>query len=154
MTLEAFADVIVPGEKRGPDDRAIAGTAAGGGAAAAGVLAVLESPEGGLAEALPDFAAGLDFPPGLGAILLTHGRPGVHHRRSPNAPFPASFRPPANAGSTSSTARRPPTAAPARAGKRLPRRRAWQLPDTRILALSTGGRERWACAAPDLVVAT
>src|SRR4051812_23930655 len=32
LTLEAFADTIIPGEKRSPDDVAVAGAAEGGGA--------------------------------------------------------------------------------------------------------------------------
>lgn len=38
MTLEAFADTIVPGEKRSPDDQAIAGAVTGGGAVVAGAV--------------------------------------------------------------------------------------------------------------------
>lgn len=60
MTLEAFADTILPGEKRWPDDRAIAGVAEGGGAVAAGAIEVLETDAGGLAPALPDLAAALN----------------------------------------------------------------------------------------------
>ncbi|MGD0602510.1 MAG: DUF5987 family protein [Streptosporangiaceae bacterium] len=56
MTLEAFADTIVPGEKRWPGDRAVAGAAEGGGAVAAGALQLLEMPEGGLDQALDDLA--------------------------------------------------------------------------------------------------
>ncbi|MGV9252046.1 DUF5987 family protein [Streptomyces sp. NPDC003697] len=41
LTLEAYADTIVPGEKRGPGDRSVAGAAAGGGAVAAGALELL-----------------------------------------------------------------------------------------------------------------
>jgi hypothetical protein len=52
MTLEAFADTIVPGEKRSPDDRAIAGVSEGGGAVAAGALEVLSMPATGVADAL------------------------------------------------------------------------------------------------------
>lgn len=52
MTLEAFADTIIPGEKRSPDDRAIAGAAEGGGAVAAGAVEMLRHPAGGLAESL------------------------------------------------------------------------------------------------------
>jgi hypothetical protein len=59
-TLEAFADTIVPGEKRSPDDRAIAGIAEGGGAVAAGAIKLLEMPEGGWADSLDDLAAALD----------------------------------------------------------------------------------------------
>ncbi|GLK12286.1 hypothetical protein GCM10017600_56950 [Streptosporangium carneum] len=56
MTLEAFADTIVPGEKRSPDDRAVAGAAEGGGAVVAGAVELLETPATGLAPALGDFA--------------------------------------------------------------------------------------------------
>ncbi len=48
MTLEAFADTILPGEKRSPDDRAIAGVATGGGAVAAGAIALLGMPATGI----------------------------------------------------------------------------------------------------------
>jgi len=44
MTLEAFADTIVPGEKRSPDDHAIAGAASGPGAVGAGALELLRTP--------------------------------------------------------------------------------------------------------------
>jgi hypothetical protein len=54
VTLEAFADTIIPGAKRFPGDRAIAGVAAGGGAVAAGALELLETPATGI-------AAGLDY---------------------------------------------------------------------------------------------
>ncbi|MEY9887006.1 hypothetical protein ABIA35_006718 [Catenulispora sp. MAP12-49] len=60
MTLEAFADTIVPGEKRFPGDRAIAGTAAGGGAVAAGAVDLMRTDAGGLAEALPDLVEALN----------------------------------------------------------------------------------------------
>jgi hypothetical protein len=55
-TLEAWADTIVPGQKRSPDDVAIAGAAAGPSAAVSGALDVLAMPEVGLASALPDIA--------------------------------------------------------------------------------------------------
>jgi hypothetical protein len=58
--LEAFADTIIPGEKRHPDDRAVAGVSAGGGAVASGAIAVLETPEGGMTPALDDLARTLD----------------------------------------------------------------------------------------------
>jgi hypothetical protein len=58
--LEAFADTIIPGAKRHADDRAVAGVSEGGGAVASGAIAVLESPEGGMAPALDDLAAALD----------------------------------------------------------------------------------------------
>jgi hypothetical protein len=52
MTLEAFADTIVPGEKRSPSDHAIAGAAEGGGAVAGGALELLELPATGVAAGL------------------------------------------------------------------------------------------------------
>ncbi|MFC8538608.1 DUF5987 family protein [Streptomyces sp. NPDC057249] len=58
--LEAYADTIIPGEKRHPDDRAVAGVSRGGGAVASGAIAVLETPEGGMAPALDDLARMLD----------------------------------------------------------------------------------------------
>jgi enediyne biosynthesis protein E8 len=60
LTLEAFADTIIPGEKRWPGDRAIAGISTGGGAVQAGALAVMEMPEGGMAPALDDVVTGLN----------------------------------------------------------------------------------------------
>jgi hypothetical protein len=56
MTLEAFADTIMPGEKRFPGDHAIAGVSEGGGAVAAGAIAMMELPAGGLAPALAELA--------------------------------------------------------------------------------------------------
>ncbi|WP_430788006.1 DUF5987 family protein [Actinoplanes sp. G11-F43] len=52
MTLEAFADTIVPGEKRHAGDRAVAGADSGGGAVAAGALDLLRDPATGLAPTL------------------------------------------------------------------------------------------------------
>jgi hypothetical protein len=60
MTLEAFADTILPGEKRWPGDRAIAGASTGGGAVAAGAVELLETPAGGLAGALDSLAIALN----------------------------------------------------------------------------------------------
>jgi hypothetical protein len=60
MTLEAFADTFMPGEKRGPDDRAIAGAATGPGAVAAGAIQLLETPATGVSEGLDDAAATLN----------------------------------------------------------------------------------------------
>lgn len=60
MTLEAYADTILPGEKRSPDDHAVAGVAQGGGAASAGALEVLRSPEGGMEPALETLAEQLN----------------------------------------------------------------------------------------------
>ncbi|MFC7545985.1 DUF5987 family protein [Plantactinospora sp. GCM10030261] len=59
-TLEAFADTIIPGERRGPDDRAVAGAASGGGAVASGAIDLLEDPAGGLAEGLDALAMSLN----------------------------------------------------------------------------------------------
>ncbi|WP_121155279.1 DUF5987 family protein [Micromonospora pisi] len=56
MTLEAFADTIIPGEKRSSDDRAIAGVSTGGGAVTSGAVELLEHPAGGLAESLTGLA--------------------------------------------------------------------------------------------------
>ncbi|MBV2156604.1 DUF5987 family protein [Kitasatospora sp. SUK 42] len=56
MTLEAFADTIVPGEKRSPDDRAVAGASPGGGAVAAGAIELLETPATGVSTVLDDYA--------------------------------------------------------------------------------------------------
>jgi hypothetical protein len=53
MTLEAFADTIVPGEKRSPDDRAIAGVSEGAGAVEAGALELLRTPATGVTAGLP-----------------------------------------------------------------------------------------------------
>jgi hypothetical protein len=60
ITIEAFADTILPGEKRSPQDRAIAGAAPGPGAVAAGAVELLEQPGGGLAEALDSLAYSLN----------------------------------------------------------------------------------------------
>lgn len=60
MTLEAFADTIVPGEKRSPDDRAVAGASTGGGAVAAGAIELLETPATGISTALDDYAEALN----------------------------------------------------------------------------------------------
>jgi hypothetical protein len=60
MTLEAFADTIVPGNKRWPGDRAVAGVCEDGGSVAAGALQLLESPAGGLAPWLVGLAAMLN----------------------------------------------------------------------------------------------
>jgi enediyne biosynthesis protein E8 len=59
-TLEAFADTIIPGEKRSPEDRAIAGAASGGGAVAAGALELLHWSATGIDGWLDDLAARLN----------------------------------------------------------------------------------------------
>jgi hypothetical protein len=60
LTIEAFADTIVPGAKRTPDDLAVAGAAPGGGAVAAGALDLLTWSATGVGEGLNDFAQALD----------------------------------------------------------------------------------------------
>ncbi|MEU2282451.1 DUF5987 family protein [Streptomyces sp. NPDC013178] len=57
LTLEAYADTIVPGEKRRPGDRAIAGVGTGGGAVAAGALDLLRWDATGIADGLEELAA-------------------------------------------------------------------------------------------------
>jgi enediyne biosynthesis protein E8 len=60
MTLEALADTIIPGDKRGAADRTVAGAVADGGAVAAGAVTLLELPEGGLAPMLDALVLGLN----------------------------------------------------------------------------------------------
>ncbi|MFD6565103.1 DUF5987 family protein [Micromonospora profundi] len=60
QVLEAFADTIIPGEKRFPGDRTVAGVSVGGGAVAAGAIELLEGPAGGLAEGLDSLAFALN----------------------------------------------------------------------------------------------
>ena len=60
LTLEAFADTILPGARRGPDDRAVAGAADGPGAVAAGALDLLHTPATGVTAGLPYLADGLN----------------------------------------------------------------------------------------------
>ena len=60
MTIEAFADTILPGEKRSPDDRAVAGVSTGGGAVAAGAVELLLLPASGFAELITGLAPMLD----------------------------------------------------------------------------------------------
>ncbi|MCP2330775.1 DUF5987 family protein [Actinoalloteichus caeruleus] len=60
MTIEAFADTIVPGAKRSPGDAAIAGVSEGGGAVESGAFALLTDPASGFAEALGPLAAMLN----------------------------------------------------------------------------------------------
>ncbi|MBB0243375.1 regulator [Streptomyces alkaliphilus] len=57
LTLEAFADTIVPGEKRWPGDRSVAGAATGGGSVAAGALELLRWDATGIHDGLDDLAA-------------------------------------------------------------------------------------------------
>ncbi|EHR52779.1 hypothetical protein SacmaDRAFT_4596 [Saccharomonospora marina XMU15] len=60
MTLEAFADTIIPGEKRWPGDRAIAGVSDGGGAVASGAIELLRTPATGITEGVDSLAAMLN----------------------------------------------------------------------------------------------
>lgn len=60
MTLEAYADTIIPGEKRSPDDRAIAGAASGGGAVEAGAVELLRLSAVGLTEVLDTLVEALN----------------------------------------------------------------------------------------------
>ncbi|WP_047868706.1 DUF5987 family protein [Nocardiopsis sp. RV163] len=55
-TLEAFADTILPGSKRAPDDTAVAGRSHDAGAVEAGALKLLRDPATGLASGLGEFA--------------------------------------------------------------------------------------------------
>jgi hypothetical protein len=57
QTMEAFADTLIPGERRFAEDRAIAGAVSGPGAVQAGVISTLTSPELPLAPLLPEIAA-------------------------------------------------------------------------------------------------
>ncbi len=54
VTLEAFADTFVPGEKRFPGDVAVAGAAAGPGAVAAGAVELLHAPATGVSDGLEE----------------------------------------------------------------------------------------------------
>lgn len=60
QTMEAFADTLIPGERRFAGDLAIAGVVKGPGAVQAGVISTLNSPELPLAPVLPEIAALLD----------------------------------------------------------------------------------------------
>ncbi len=60
MTLEAFADTIVPGAKRYPEDRAIAGVSEDGGSVESGAMELLASDAGGLSAWLGGLAGMLN----------------------------------------------------------------------------------------------
>lgn len=60
MTLEAFADTFVPGEKRWPGDAAVAGAAPGPGAVAAGAIELLRTPATGVTSGLDGLAETLN----------------------------------------------------------------------------------------------
>ena len=59
-TLAAFADTIVPGEKRSPQDRVIAGASDGPGAVAAGAIDLIETPATGITAGLDPLAGMLN----------------------------------------------------------------------------------------------
>ena len=59
-TLEAFADTILPGVKRGPDDRAIAGVCDDPGAVEAGALELLNDPATGVTAGLGPLSQALN----------------------------------------------------------------------------------------------
>jgi len=73
ITLEAFADTFVPGEKRTPDDIAVAGAASGPGAVAAGAIELLETPATGISAGLDDLARTLNEH--AAAYAAGHGLP-------------------------------------------------------------------------------
>jgi hypothetical protein len=60
MTLEAFADTIVPGAKRAPDDHAIAGVCDDPGAVEAGALELLNTPATGVTAGLAPLSEALN----------------------------------------------------------------------------------------------
>ena len=53
-TLEAFADTLIPGAKRWPADRAVAGAAPGAGAVQAGAIDMMNFPPAGISPVLPE----------------------------------------------------------------------------------------------------
>jgi hypothetical protein len=71
-TLEAFADTIIPGVKRGPDDRAIAGVCDDAGAVEAGALELLNDPATGVAPGLTPLSQALNAH--ATTYAQTHGR--------------------------------------------------------------------------------
>jgi len=60
-TLEAFADTLIPGQKRYDEDYAIAGVARGPGAVQAGAVDLMWFPQAAIGPALPALAATLDM---------------------------------------------------------------------------------------------
>lgn len=72
VTLEAFADTIVPGVKRSPQDRAIAGVCDDPGAVEAGALELLTHPATGVAAGLTPLSQALNVH--ATAYAERHGR--------------------------------------------------------------------------------
>lgn len=70
-TLDAWADTIVPGERRHPGDRVVAGACAGPGAVQAGAWDLYRDPQVGVALALPGLVALLNTQ--ALAYAATHG---------------------------------------------------------------------------------
>lgn len=60
-TLEAFADTLIPGEKRTPEDRTVAGAASGPGAVHAGAVDCIYFPPAAIGTVAPALAAGLNL---------------------------------------------------------------------------------------------
>ena len=60
QTLEAYADTLIPGEKRFPADRAIAGVVSGAGAVQAGAIEMMNFAPLGFQPALPLLALGIN----------------------------------------------------------------------------------------------
>lgn len=60
LTLEAFADTIIPGRKRFPEDRAIAGVCADAGAVEAGAIELMETPATGMTAGLDPLSQNLN----------------------------------------------------------------------------------------------
>jgi hypothetical protein len=83
LTIEAFADTLVPGGKRWPGDVAVAGAADGGGAVAAGAVALVTTPATGIADGAGDLADALNEH--ARAYAAEHGLPGG----LPEPPFAA-----------------------------------------------------------------
>ena len=59
-TMDAWSDTIVPGARRSPGDRAVAGATSGPGAVQAGAWTLLNDPEVGIGPALPALSAALN----------------------------------------------------------------------------------------------
>ncbi|HUO05197.1 MAG TPA: DUF5987 family protein [Candidatus Binataceae bacterium] len=69
LTLEAYADTLIPGEKRFPDDVAIAGVVTGPGAVQGGAIDMLNFAPLGLAPALPLLALNISVAAVVYALL-------------------------------------------------------------------------------------